>query len=346
MSDIPKLLQPIAEEIKKGKKVTFFNGAGISTKAGIPDFRSPKTGLYANLAKLNLPYAEAVFDIDYFRESPEAFYTLADELYPGKFAPTKYHHLIRLLQDKNQLRRVYTQNIDTLERIAGVRDEFIIEAHGSFAKNHCIDCSEEMSTERVKELMSNKEKNNGVPICESCKGYVKPDIVFFGEGLPEKLFETWSEDEKEIEIALVGGTSLTVYPFASFPLELHKDCTRVLINRERVGNFTRKKDTVLLHDCDEIATELCELLGWASELEALVKAELNESNVEENEETVLEGLEEAISKLAIKEKEGSKEESEKEITKETNSKDDSTKVDVKDVSSKEIVSKDDEKDNV
>src|ERR1700754_5350784 len=114
-------------------------GAGISTSAGIPDFRSPDTGLYANLARLNLPYAEAVFDINYFRNNPLPFYTLAHELFPGKFRPTITHAFIKLLHQKGKLHRCYTQNIDTLERMAGVPDFKIIEAHGSFASHRCIE---------------------------------------------------------------------------------------------------------------------------------------------------------------------------------------------------------------
>jgi NAD-dependent histone deacetylase SIR2 len=108
-------------------------GAGISTSAGIPDFRSPETGLYANLARLNLPYAEAVFDIAYFRNRPEPFYTLARELYPGKYRPTITHSFITLLHKKGLLLKLFTQNIDCLEREAGVPGDLIIEAHGSFA---------------------------------------------------------------------------------------------------------------------------------------------------------------------------------------------------------------------
>lgn len=109
-------------------------GAGISTSAGIPDFRSPDTGLYANLARLNLPYAEAVFDISYFRNNPLPFYILAHELYPGKYRPTISHSFINLLHKKGLLLKLFTQNIDCLEREAGVPGEKIVEAHGSFAK--------------------------------------------------------------------------------------------------------------------------------------------------------------------------------------------------------------------
>lgn len=266
-------LQPLADAIQSGQKVTFFQGAGISTGAGIPDFRSPKTGLYANLAKLDLPYAEAVFDIDYFRENPRAFYTLASELFPGQFMPTKFHYMIKLFQDKKLLKRVYTQNIDTLERLAGVDDEYVVEAHGSFANCHCIDCSAEMSTETLKKEM--RERKDGIPRCAECNGYIKPDIVFFGEALPERLFDKWDQDEDEVEVAFVAGTSLTVHPFAGLPESLGHSVTRLLINQEAVGSFKtskRKNDFVVLDDCDKVLQALCELLGWEKELAELIAA--------------------------------------------------------------------------
>lgn len=122
-------------------------GAGISTSAGIPDFRSKGTGLYHNLKKYNLPYPTAIFEVDYFRKQPKPFFSLAKELYPGNFKPTPCHYFIKLLCEKGLLLRHYTQNIDTLERIAGVPGEKLVEAHGTFHTNHCINkrCKQEFS---------------------------------------------------------------------------------------------------------------------------------------------------------------------------------------------------------
>jgi len=118
------------DEGGRPKRVVVMTGAGISTSSGIPDFRSPETGLYANLTRLNLPYAEAVFDINYFRKNPNPFYVLAKELYPGQFYPTIAHAFIALLEEKYMLQMLFTQNIDCLERQAGVPAEKIVEAHG------------------------------------------------------------------------------------------------------------------------------------------------------------------------------------------------------------------------
>ncbi len=242
-------------------------GAGISTSAGIPDFRSPDTGLYANLARLDLPYAEAVFDISYFRSNPLPFYTLAHELYPGKYRPTISHSFIKLLYDKGRLLKLFTQNIDCLEREVGVPGDMIVEAHGSFATQRCIDCRTEYPDDRMKETVHAKE----VPHCvkKTCDGLVKPDIVFFGEALPEEFHRNRSLPASA-DLAIVMGTSLTVQPFASLPSFVGEPTPRILINMERVGGLGgRADDVLLLGDCDSGVRKLANALGWQDELEAL-----------------------------------------------------------------------------
>ncbi|XP_006817022.1 NAD-dependent protein deacetylase sirtuin-2-like, partial [Saccoglossus kowalevskii] len=130
------------------KNIVVLTGAGISTSAGIPDFRSPESGLYDNLQKYNLPNPQAIFEIGYFKENPEPFFTLAKELYPGSFKPTICHYFIKLLSDKNLLLRNYTQNVDSLERIAGVPGDKMVEAHGTFHTGHCLgECRREYTHE-------------------------------------------------------------------------------------------------------------------------------------------------------------------------------------------------------
>ena len=104
---------------------------------------------------------------------------LAHELAPGRFRPTLTHSFIRLLAEKGLLHTCFTQNIDTLERAAGVPPKRIVEAHGSFANQHCVKCGDSYPHDKIKKKIDDQE----IPICErkSCGGYVKPDIVFFGE---------------------------------------------------------------------------------------------------------------------------------------------------------------------
>lgn len=245
------------------KNVVLMLGAGVSTSAGIPDFRSPKTGLYSNLQRLNLPRPEAVFEMSFFRRNPVPFYTLAHELYPGKFRPTPTHSFIKLLATHNLLHTCFTQNIDTLERRAGVPSDKIIEAHGSFATQSCIDCQELYDADDMKLCIELKE----IARCLSCNGLVKPDIVFFGESLPPKFIESIPAMDRA-DLLIVMGTSLTVHPFASLTNRVRKSCPRVLINIERVGDYgCRERDVIFLGKCDEIVRELCAELGWGEELE-------------------------------------------------------------------------------
>ncbi|KAJ7080504.1 DHS-like NAD/FAD-binding domain-containing protein [Mycena epipterygia] len=258
--DIPGLAQYIASD--KCKNIVLMLGAGVSTSAGIPDFRSPETGLYANLARLKLPYPEAVFEINFFRKNPVPFYTLAHELYPGKFRPTITHSFIRLLAAHSLLHTCFTQNIDTLERRAGVPDDKIIEAHGSFANQRCIECQRTYDDAKMKRHILAKE----TPKCETCGGLVKPDIVFFGESLPDEFIEAIPNVGKA-DLLIIMGTSMTVHPFAGLAERAGPSCPRVLINLDRVGSIGRRpNDVVVLDKCDDVVRKLCKELGWEDEL--------------------------------------------------------------------------------
>jgi len=243
-------------------------GAGISTSAGIPDFRSPGTGLYSNLQRLNLPYPEAVFDISYFEEHPEPFYALAKELQPGKYRPTVTHSFIRLLSDKGLLHTCFTQNIDTLERRAGVPVNKLVEAHGSFATHACIKCHRSYPDDKMNDAVATQR----VPHCERCKGLVKPNIVFFGESLPNE-FILRIPDLESADLLIIIGTSLTVEPFARLATFVDETCPRLLLNLEAVGGIGKRPNDVLrLGHCDDSVRELCAELGWAEELEELWKS--------------------------------------------------------------------------
>lgn len=262
-------LKSVANYIKSAppKRIVVLAGAGISTSAGIPDFRSPDTGLYANLARLNLPFAEAVFDISYFRNNPEPFYTLVADLDIEKYLPTISHSFLRLLNEKSLLSILFTQNIDCLERKSGIPGEKIVEAHGSFASQRCIECK----TQYPDDLMRYTIRAGDIPHClvPQCNGLVKPDIVFYGEPLPSSFFLN-RQHIKQADLVIVMGTSLTVQPFASLPGDTELGVPRILINKELVGDLgSRPEDFIMLGDCDEGVQRLTEALGWKEELEKI-----------------------------------------------------------------------------
>lgn len=275
-----------AEHLRNASNIIVMAGAGISTSAGIPDFRSPGTGLYSQLQKYDLPYPEAVFHLDFFRENPKPFFLLAKELYPQKFTPTPTHYFLRLLNEKNKILRIFTQNIDSLERVAGIPPEKIVEAHGTFFNSHCLKCRKEYDLEFMKEIIFKDE----IPYCLDCKGVVKPDIVFFGEGLPPRFRECLQSDFPKADFLIIIGTSLKVAPFNLLINYVEKDCPRLLINREPVGQsasslgdvfssgllFGQKKnrrDVFHENTCDDGVMELAKLLGWEEDFKELMAAE-------------------------------------------------------------------------
>ncbi|XP_076684825.1 sirtuin 2 isoform X2 [Andrena cerasifolii] len=282
----------IIEYIKENEncKIITMAGAGISTSAGIPDFRSPSSGLYHNLEKYNLPHPQAIFELDFFKENPEPFFMLARELLPEGFKPTPSHYFIRLLWEKGLLLRHYTQNIDTLERMAGLPPEKLVEAHGTFHTGRCLKCRAPYTLPWMKA----KIIEGVVPKCEECdEGVVKPDIVFFGEMLPERFHSLADRDFAQADLLIIMGSSLVVQPFASLVDRVRPNCTRLLINKEKVGTQDRLsrllglrqglvfdtrsshggRDVAWLGDCDTGCQLLAEKLDWGDELEALIKKE-------------------------------------------------------------------------
>lgn len=226
-------IEQVAELIrsKKLSKIIVMAGAGISVSAGIPDFRTPGTGLYDNLQKYNLPDPQAIFTLSYFRENPQPFFTLAKELFPGAFKPTPTHHFIKVLADRGLLLRCYTQNIDGLEGIAGVPEHLIFQAHGGFKAAHCIDCKQDQNMDIVADACLKGQ----ICRCSECNGLVKPDIVFFGESLPERFQGLVMQDFPSCDCLIVMGTSLQVQPFASLIDMVPATAMRILINREVTG---------------------------------------------------------------------------------------------------------------
>ena len=196
-------LSKLREIIENAEKTVFFGGAGVSVDSGIPDFRSGG-GLYSKTAGGISP--ETVLSHGFLMEYPDEFYSYYREnmLYP--FAePNDVHRTLARLEKEGKLTAVVTQNIDGLHSRAGSKN--VIELHGSVAKNYCVCCGKEYGLDFILDSES-------TPRC-SCGGFVRPDVVMYGEALPAEAFEHAERLISEADVLIVGGTSLTVNPAAS-----------------------------------------------------------------------------------------------------------------------------------
>uniref|UniRef100_A0A0N5AXD7 Deacetylase sirtuin-type domain-containing protein n=1 Tax=Syphacia muris TaxID=451379 RepID=A0A0N5AXD7_9BILA len=182
------------------------------------------------------------------------------------------------------------KNIDSLEYVAGLPAEKIVTAHGSYNSAKCLGCKKIYSFE----WMQNKFNDAACKVlrCEICNGIVKPDIVFFGEMLPERFFKYAAADFPACDMLIIMGTSLIVQPFAGMANEVGKNVPRLLINLTEAGkkkvlhsvfgspclNYGAKnnyRDVFWKGTCDEGVRRLAELLGWDKELAELIKREWN-----------------------------------------------------------------------
>lgn len=198
----------LAELIRGADRVVALTGAGISVPSGIPDFRSPGTGLWQNINPMEVAH------IDAFRRDPERFWlfygqrfqTLEDK------QPNRAHEALARLEGAGLLRAVITQNIDRLHERAGSRE--LIEMHGTIAHASCLHCHSTFSIEMVRERLAADPA--GVPRCD-CGSPLKPDVVLFGEYLPAEALRRAEQLAGAADLMLCVGSSLEVYPVAQLP---------------------------------------------------------------------------------------------------------------------------------
>ena len=141
--------QDLVSGLREGrfKKILVISGAGISVSAGIPDFRSPGSGVYDNLQEYDLPTKESIFEINFFKEKPEVWYKFAKTFNLSGFKPTPTHFFLKMLQDKGLLAKVITQNIDNLEEKAGMDMSGVLQCHGADKNAECSFCRASHSKE-------------------------------------------------------------------------------------------------------------------------------------------------------------------------------------------------------
>ncbi len=199
--------QRLAELVAASDSVVALTGAGISVPSGIPDFRTPETGLWANVDPMEVAH------IDVFRHDPARFWSYYRPRFNtlGDKRPNPAHEALAELERRGTLDGVITQNIDRLHRAAG--SENVIEVHGSIEASSCMRCHASYDLEAVEALFDER----GVAVCAACEGPVKPDVVLFGEMLPEGAMEEATRLAQGADLMLCVGSSLAVYPAAGLP---------------------------------------------------------------------------------------------------------------------------------
>jgi NAD-dependent deacetylase len=204
MNVVRRYAEELLEELRSSKSALILTGAGVSTASGIPDFRGPG-GIYSKVPP-------ETFDIDLFVSHPERYYRAEREILRDAFEaePNETHILIAKLEELGLIRAVITQNVDGLHQKAGSRK--VIELHGNISTGSCLRCGRRFRREEIDELLGREE----VPRC-GCGGVIKPDVVFFGEGLPPAALGEGRRLAAEADLMVVMGSSLVVYPAAALP---------------------------------------------------------------------------------------------------------------------------------
>ncbi len=202
----------LAGLLRDAERAVVLTGAGISVPSGIPDFRTPRTGLWEKVDPMEVAH------IDAWRRDPDRFW----EFYADRFAslvdkqPNEAHRAVAELERRGLIRGVITQNIDRLHRVAGTAR--LIEMHGSIEHSVCLDCGGKVTLERVIDQL---RAHDGAPECACCFTPLKPDVVLFGELLPERALSEAQALALDADLMVCVGSSLEVYPVAGLPAITH-----------------------------------------------------------------------------------------------------------------------------
>lgn len=202
-------LETLAQALSAAQSAVVLTGAGISVPSGIPDFRTPETGIWSDVDPMEVAH------IDTFHSDPERFWAFYGERFAtlGEKRPNAAHEALVEFERRGLIEAVITQNIDRLHHLSGTRE--LIEVHGSIETSRCLECGAAYELEWVRAQASDV----GVPRCTSCEAAppLKPDVVLFGEMLPEAALERALRLSADADLMIAVGSSLVVHPAAGLP---------------------------------------------------------------------------------------------------------------------------------
>ena len=207
--DISDKIKKLKEIIEGSDNIVFFGGAGVSTESGVPDFRS-KDGLYNNRGVEFEKYPpEYLLSHSCLVNEPKVFFEFyRQKMDARKVKPNAAHIFLAGLEKRGKLKAVVTQNIDGLHQKAGSKN--VYEIHGTTLRNYCTKCGKQYSENFI------YDSSDSIPVCPVCGGIVRCDVTLYEESLPEQAVENAIDAISNADVLIIGGTSLTVYPAASF----------------------------------------------------------------------------------------------------------------------------------
>jgi NAD-dependent deacetylase len=218
----------LARLIERARQAVVFTGAGISTESGIPDFRSPG-GIWTKMAPIE--FSDFLASEEARRETWRRRFEAEDMWRSAQ--PNRGHRAVAELVNRGTVAAVITQNIDGLHQASGVPAEQVIELHGNSTYAHCLDCARRYE---IAEVRAAFEKDEALPVCGSCGGWVKTATISFGQAMPVEPMRRAEMETLAADLFIVAGSSLVVYPAAGFPeLAKRNGAMLVIVNREPTG---------------------------------------------------------------------------------------------------------------
>ena len=217
-------VQAARQWITDAQHVVGFSGAGISTESGIPDFRSPNGVWARNRTVYFDEFLRNEEDrVEYWRQKVESWPDMRDA------EPNAGHLAFVELARQGKLKALITQNIDRLHQRAGLRDEMVLELHGTTTEAVCLSCGGRVDMNEAVQRVLDGER---APQCRACRGYLKPATISFGQAMPEDVLAAAKRASESCDVFLAVGSSLVVQPAASLPLlAKHVGAKLIIINR-------------------------------------------------------------------------------------------------------------------
>jgi NAD-dependent deacetylase len=236
--DMESKIARIAELILQSKKLVVFTGAGISTESGIPDFRSPG-GIWTK-------FDPDDFTIQKYMSNPatrlKQWVHMVEDGLMINAQPNRAHYAVAELEKMGKLQCVITQNVDNLHQKAGNSPDRIFELHGTMSWARCLDCGRRFSIHAILDRFRADRAN---PVCEVCSGTVKPDVIFFGEALPEEALSLSVSHSRSCDLFIVIGSSLIVYPAAFMPVYAKESGAKLVIINNSSTDMDSQADVVV-----------------------------------------------------------------------------------------------------